>query len=123
MFSDHLKYAVYLTKIANLAKVMALGVCVNVLNLSTLNAYAGETHPDIEAKIANGESVILHADGKWEFVDTQKAAQAKEIAIKLDPAANCPPGSQGTFFGFGRCILPGDKDYQTGSRSGKGFGH
>lgn len=86
-------------------------------------AHAADTHPDIEALTNSGEKVILHADGKWEFVNAQKAAVAKEIAIKLNPVANCPPGSQGTFFGFGRCILPGDKDYQTGSRSGKGFGH
>ncbi len=89
---------------------------------SASSAYAADDHPDIEALTSSGEKVILHATGKWEFVNTQKAATAKEIAIKLDPAANCPPGSQGTFFGFGRCILPGDKDYQTGSRSGKGFG-
>ncbi len=90
---------------------------------SASNAYAADVHPDIEALTNTGEKVILHADGKWEFVNVQKAAAAKEIAIKLDPVANCPPGSQGTFFGFGRCILPGDKDYQTGSRSGKGFGN
>ena len=67
--------------------------------------------------------MILHADGKWEFINAQKAAAAKEIAIKLDPVANCPPGNQGSFFGYGsRCIMPGYKDYQTGSRSGKGFG-
>lgn len=65
--------------------------------------------------------MILHANSKWQFVNTQKATQAKEIAIKVDSASNYPPGSRGTFFGFGRCLLPGDKDYQTGSRSGKGL--
>ncbi|WP_232415362.1 MULTISPECIES: hypothetical protein [Methylotenera] len=118
MFKHHLKHAIYLTNTAKLAKILAVGIC-----LSTMNVYADDAHPDIEAQTTSSESVILHANGKWEFVNTQKAAQAKEIAIKLDPAANCPPGSQGTFFGFGRCILPGDKDYQTGSRSGKGFGN
>lgn len=92
--------------------------------LSTPNAHAADAHPDVEALTSSGEKVILHANGKWEFVNVQKAAAAKEIAIQLDPVANCPPGSQGSFFGYGsRCILPGDKDYQTGSRSGKGFGN
>ena len=118
MFNHYAKHTVDSTHTVDVARILAL-----VISLCAWNAYAADTHPDIEAKTATGETVILHANGKWEFVNTQKAAQAKEIAIKLDPAANCPPGSQGTFFGFGRCILPGDKDYQTGSRSGKGFGN
>ncbi len=98
--------------------ILMFSLCFNISP-----AYSADEHQDIEALTSTGEKVILHATGKWEFVNTQKAAAAKEIAIKLDPVANCPPGSQGTFFGFGRCILPGDKDYQTGSRSGKGFGN
>ena len=117
MSRHHLKHA-HLNHGFNLAKALALGICLYAINVS-----AEEIHPDIEAKTIAGETVILHANGKWEFVNTAKAAQAKEIAIKLDPAANCPPGSQGMFLGLGRCILPGDKDYQTGSRSGKGFGN
>jgi len=123
MFKHPIKQTVflsrtYLVKGMQLAKILVLAICI-----SASTVYATDTHPDIEAQTSNGETVILHPNGKWEFVNTQKAAKAKEIAIKLDPAANCPPGSQGTFFGFGRCILPGDKDYQTGSRSGKGFGN
>ncbi|MES2635799.1 MAG: hypothetical protein V4605_00640 [Pseudomonadota bacterium] len=118
MFKQHSKHTIYFTNTVQLAKALTVGIC-----LSALNVYADDAHPDIEAKTKAGESVILHANGKWEFVNTQKAAKAKETAIKLDPAANCPPGSQGSFFGFGRCILPGDKDYVTGSRSGKGFGN
>ena len=117
MSRNHLKHAT-LTNGFNLAKALSFGICLCAFNVS-----AEEVHPDIEAKTTAGETVILHANGKWEFVNTEKAAQAKEIAIKLDPSANCPPGSQGMFLGLGRCILPGDKDYQTGSRSGKGFGH
>ena len=118
MFNHRLKHRIFTTSTLQLVKVLTLSVC-----LSTLNVYADEAHPDIEAKTTAGENVILHANGKWEFVNQQKATKAKEIAIKLDPSANCPPGSQGSFFGFGRCILPGNKDYQTGSRSGKGFGN
>lgn len=27
----------------------------------------------------------------------------------------CPPGSQGGLFGIGRCVKPGDKDYNRGT--------
>ena len=118
MFKHQLKQRICLKNTILLAKILTVGICI-----SSSNVYAADTHPDVEAQTTSGETVILHPNGKWEFVNTQKAAKAKEIAIKLDPAANCPPGSQGSFFGFGRCILPGDKDYQTGSRSGKGFGN
>jgi len=64
----------------------------------------------------------LHVNGKWEFVNLQKAVAAKEIANKLGPEANFAPGNHGNFFSYGYSrIFPVDKDYQTCSRSGKGF--
>lgn len=118
MFKNLLKQRFFINNVALLANIVVTAFCLNASN-----AFADDAHPDVDAKTSTGESVILHANGKWEYVNTQKAAKAKEIAIKLDPSANCPSGSQGMFLGLGRCILPGDKDYQTGSRSGKGFGH
>jgi hypothetical protein len=35
-------------------------------------------------------------------------------------AGACPPGSQGHLFRIGRCVMPGDQDYNRGSLSGKG---
>jgi hypothetical protein len=84
-------------------------------------AVAEETPADIRATTANGDAVILHADGQWEYVDTKKAQQAQEVARKLNNRVDCPVNSQGTLLGFGRCIRKGDKEYNRGSLSGKGW--
>lgn len=76
--------------------------------------------PPMRATTANGDAVILHPNGRWEFVDTKKAAEAKEVAKQFPENQGCPPGTQGGFLGFGRCIPIGDKDFNRGSLSGKG---
>lgn len=53
MFKHHLKHSIYLTNSGKLIKVLAVGICLNALNV-----YADDTHPDIEAKTSSGESVI-----------------------------------------------------------------
>lgn len=63
---------------------------------------------------------MLHPNGRWEFIDEKKAIQAREIAKQFPENQGCPPGTQGGFLGFGRCIPIGDKDYNRGSLSGKG---
>lgn len=73
---------------------------------------AGST---IEATTSGGEKVLLHPNGRWEYVNAQKAAEARKVAEQYPENQGCPPGSQGAFFGFGRCIMPGDKDYNRGS--------
>jgi hypothetical protein len=73
---------------------------------------------DVEAQTAAGDKVILHANGRWDYVDTAKAQAAQEIAKSYPENQGCPPGWQGGW-GFGRCIPPGDKDYNRGSLSGK----
>ena len=69
----------------------------------------------IEARTAQGDRVLLHPNGRWEYVDQKKAEQARKVAEQYPENQGCPPGSQGSFFGFGRCIPPGDKDYNRGS--------
>lgn len=69
----------------------------------------------VEATTAAGEKVLLHPNGRWEYVNPQKAAAARKVAEQFPENQGCPPGSQGSFFGFGRCIPPGDKDYNRGS--------
>ena len=71
--------------------------------------------PPIEATTAAGDKVLLHPNGRWEYVNPQKAAAARKVAEQYPENQGCPPGSQGGFFGFGRCIPPGDKDYNRGS--------
>src|SRR6188474_2525906 len=73
---------------------------------------AGEA---VEATTVNGDRVLLHPNGRWEYVNAQKAAAARKVAEQFPENQGCPPGSQGSFFGFGRCIPPGDKDYNRGS--------
>lgn len=75
---------------------------------------------DRQAATPDGDQVVLHANGRWEFVDTKKAAQAAEIAKQFPENQGCPPGTQGGLLGFGRCVPIGDKDYNRGSMSGKG---
>ena len=69
----------------------------------------------VEATTVNGDRVLLHPNGRWEYVNPQKAAAARKTAEQFPENQGCPPGSQGSFFGFGRCIAPGDKDYNRGS--------
>lgn len=73
----------------------------------------------IAGKTANGEDVLLFPNGRWEYVNTVKAAEAKKVADTFPENKFCPPGSQGGLFGVGRCIKPGDKDYNRRSLSGK----
>jgi len=75
---------------------------------------------DIETTTPNGDKVILHPNGRWEFVDTKQAVKAAEIAKQYPENQVCPPGTQGGHFGLGRCIPVGDKDFNRGSLSGKG---
>jgi hypothetical protein len=77
----------------------------------------------IDATTTTGEKVRLLPNGRWEFVDTAKQADAQKAqnaAAATQPASQgCPPGSQGGLFGIGRCIPPGDPQYNRGTlRSG-----
>ena len=83
-------------------------------------ALAESDATDISAVTDKGEKVILHPNGRWEFIDIKKAAEAKEVAKQFPENQGCPPGTQGGLFGLGRCIPIGDKDYNRGSMSGKG---
>lgn len=77
---------------------------------------------DIQATTAQGEKIILHPNGRWEYVDLKKAEVAKAVADTYpENQQYCPPGAQRANFGYGRCILPGDKDFNRGSLGGKGW--
>jgi hypothetical protein len=69
----------------------------------------------IEATTAAGDRVRLLPTGRWEYVDTRKAEAAREVAQRYPENQGCPPGTQGGLFGVGRCIKPGDKDYNRGT--------
>jgi hypothetical protein len=73
----------------------------------------------VEATTAAGEKVILHPNGRWEYVDAVKAKAAKEIAQQYPENKTCPPGWRGGLMGIGRCVPPTDKDFNRGSMIGK----
>ncbi len=86
----------------------------SVSNLSFANNL-GEV---INATTDSGDKVILKPNGRWDYIDTEKAAAAAEIAKEYPENKVCPPGSQGGWFGT-KCILPGDKAFNRKSRIGK----
>ena len=70
----------------------------------------------IEAVTANGEKVRLFGNGRWEFANEQKAV-AQRQAVEADLARE--RSSQGGFFGMGRRLYEGDKDYNRGTLNPK----
>lgn len=83
------------------------------LMLAAASGWAAES--PVEATTVAGDKVLLHPNGRWEYVDQKKAEQARAVAQQYPENQSCPSGSQGGLFGVGRCIMPGDKDYNRGS--------
>ena len=83
-----------------------------------LPAYADEPQP-LQATTVHGDAVILQPNGRWHFVDRDKAAAADKVARSFPENQGCPSGTQGGFFGFGRCVPNNDKEFNRGSLSGK----
>jgi hypothetical protein len=103
-------------------KLLEVFLVAGALAMSALSApiLADELGKDLQAETPSGDKVILHPNGRWEFIDTKKAAEAKEVAKQFPENQGCPPGTQGGYLGLGRCIPIGDKDYNRGSLGGKG---
>ena len=93
-------------------KNLILAAVLCVLALPTL---AAEPSSDVEATTGGGEKVLLHPNGRWEYVNTAKAVEAKKVADTFPENHTRPVDAQGCWGGFGRCIMPGDKDYNRGS--------
>lgn len=97
-----------------------LAIYLYATSFCTLTAHAQTEPQDLLATTPQGDKVILHPNGRWEFTDTKKAIEAKEVAKQFPENQGCPPGTQGGLLGLGRCIPVGDKDYNRGSLTGKG---
>ena len=69
----------------------------------------------IDATTEKGEKVRLFPNGRWEFVSQEKQSAAQKVAEQYPENKTRPIDAQGCIFGFGRCIMPGDKDYNRGS--------
>jgi hypothetical protein len=74
----------------------------------------------LEARTAAGEAVRLLPNGRWEFVDPARQAEAKKVADTYPENDLRPAKAQGGLLGIGRMVMPGDPDYNRGSLSGKG---
>jgi hypothetical protein len=72
----------------------------------------------VEATTVKGEKVRLLPNGRWEYVDQAKQANAKKTFDTYPENRN--PDAQGGVFGLGRSINPGDKDYNRGTLNPKG---
>jgi hypothetical protein len=93
---------------------MRIAIVVLCAGLGVLPARAQQPAA-LEATTAGGDRVWLHPNGRWEYADAHKAEQARRAALQYPENQGCPSGMQGGFFGFGRCIAPGDKDYNRGT--------
>lgn len=91
------------------------------LSLLIPSAYAAkEEADDIQAKTPEGDEVILHSNGYWEFKDAKKAEVAKTKVEQFERSNSCPLGMRPSFLGMGRCIAYDDPILKRGSLSGKG---
>jgi hypothetical protein len=74
----------------------------------------------VEAQTADGQKVRLYPNGRWEYVDAAKAAEAQKVAAEYPENKTRPVDSQGIVIGgVGRYVMPGDKDYNRGSLNPK----
>jgi len=96
-------------------KKSTAAILMLMLALLTPAAQAQGGGEVIEATTTNGDKVRLLPNGRWEHVDAGKAEAAHAVAQRYPENQGCPPGTQGGLFGIGRCIAPGDKDYNRGT--------
>ena len=96
-------------------------ICLSTLALMLCCSVAGAADPvPLEARTAAGELVLLHPNGRWTYADQVKADAARKLADTFPENHTRPVDAQGGWFGIGRTVMPGDKDYNRGSMSGKG---
>jgi hypothetical protein len=104
--------------------IAALGLVLGLAPIAGAWAQQGA----IEATTSTGERVRLLPDGRWEYMDGQKAAvqrteraveakkqeEVKQVELKRERSAQ--GGGQ---LGLGRTLYEGDKDYNRGSMNPK----
>lgn len=76
---------------------------------------AKEEADDIQAKTADGDEVVLHSNGYWEFKDAKKAEVAKVKVEQFERNNGCPAGTRPSFLGIGRCVAYDDPSRYRGS--------
>lgn len=88
-------------------------IAMTIMGISSVAAQ--ETPQPVPATTAGGDKVMLHPNGRWEYVDGVKAAAARKTADTFPENHARPAGAQGGWLGLGRTIAPGDKDYNRGT--------
>ena len=103
-------------KIFRSVRVSALGVTAVMLGVLLADGVAHAEEQSVEATTATGEKVRLFPNGRWEFANPQKAEVQRQAAqADLDRER----ASQGGFFGLGRRLYEGDKDFNRGTLNPK----
>lgn len=96
-----------------------MGRAAALIAAALLAAAAAAQDSTLEATTSAGEKVRLLPDGRWEYADPKKAEpqrKARDAEAKAHEAAVARErNAQGGWFGFGRTIQEGDKDYNRGS--------
>ena len=90
-------------------------IAVLLITLAAGGSALAQDQP-LEATTASGEKVRLLPNGRWEYVNVQKAAVQRQ-AVEADIVRE--RSSQGGFFGLGRRLYEGDKDFNRGSLNPK----
>jgi hypothetical protein len=96
--------------------ILMMLLCIFVVSVNAANS----APDDIQAKTAEGDEVVLHSNGYWEFKDAKKAEVAKIKVEEFERSNGCPLGMRPSFLGMGRCIAYDDPILKRGSLSGKG---
>ncbi len=73
----------------------------------------------VEATTVGGEKVRLFPNGRWEYVDAKKAAEAQQVAAQYPENKTRPIDAQGGWLPGTRTVMPGDKEYNRGSLNPK----
>lgn len=70
----------------------------------------------VAATTAEGDPVLLHPTGKWEYLNPDKAAAARKIAEQFPENRVRPVDAQGGWFPGTRTLMPGDPGYNRSPR-------
>ena len=108
---------------------MRLSLALLVLAVtSTAAGMACAQGAPIEATTAAGEKVRLLHDGRWEWIDGQKAAvqrservveSKRQEEFRAAEMSRERSAQGGGVLGLGRTLYPGDRDYNRGSLNPK----
>ncbi|MBC7802983.1 MAG: hypothetical protein H7Y16_03820 [Candidatus Parcubacteria bacterium] len=90
----------------------AAALMVAAMLAANVCAQDGAREGEIRATTASGEKIRLFPDGRWEYAEPLKAEPQRKAR---EAEAERERNAQGGWFGFGRKLYEGDKDYNRGT--------